>query len=189
MASAVMPGDRRYGPPVDYWHVIGTLLQIIGLLLAMSGLAQTYREVMQRSVLRDMTSDFQRWWRRVVLGRPGQGVGVGVSAFGGARSSGYATSTPFRKPPPGAATEAKVDYLMKMVDALANEDRSIRTALDAGLRAADEDQQRRLAEVEERLGGELSKMRTAFVGRDGAGLRQAAAGLGVTLVGVTLTLA
>ncbi len=56
---------------------LGLVLQITGLVIASSGISQTYNAMFGRVLWRDLAADLIGWWRRVILRRPqGQSIEV-----------------------------------------------------------------------------------------------------------------
>lgn len=173
----------------------GTALEVVGLTLAVVGVSETYRESLDRDLWHDVRADLGRWFRRAILQKPqARPVYHGVArqtlpslTFGQAFGQ-------VRPPKPGddASNDVKVDYLMRVVELVSQEVTAARAHADTMVR----DAEARIAEQNRRVGDQLAdadkqlrSLRTALVGIDGSGLRRAAVGLTVTLIGVVLSVA
>lgn len=175
----------------------GIILQVIGVAMAVRGLAATYTEAVgYQSLWRDLWEvDRPRWWGRIAFWQKPepQTIEVGpVDTMGATGSLGlFLTGRP-PQPPTDATLEQQVDYLTKLIDAVADELVETRQTAKAEHRELQQYVSERIVEIREEVGPVQSEVRTvrkAAFGHDGGGLRRAVLGLCITGVGIALTAA
>jgi hypothetical protein len=176
-------------PMVWRWvALVGLVLQAVGVAVALWGLGETYRDITTDNLARDMA---RRAWRGMQLWRAPdpvvvEGKAASIMALAG---RAFATSAPPR-PPDDASLGEKVDHLMDRVDELAREITGARMWASEEATAAEKRANERTREVAGRVDaveGHVTSLRvTLGGGRDGRGLRVAAWGLVVTIVGTLL---
>ena len=171
----------------------GVLLQVLGLAVATCGVAATYQEAVDRRLWPDVRSGFISWVRHL-LGRDravGQTVHVGgvanISVVGNARLSS-------RRPEPedDSPLEEQVAYLLSAVVDIDRTVEADRKAITSQVQAVEERLGTRVDHVSAQVADahqQLRSVRSALFGADGAGLRRAAVGLVITMIGVGFTVA
>jgi hypothetical protein len=170
----------------------GIVLQVAGLFVAIRGVWSTYSTVFKRPMLPDLRADVARWWRvRVRRQRPATAIGVGAARVSSIAGRGFVTVRP---PDPGSAASSleQVQYLRLYVEGLATELDHTRKHAQEQLDAAERRLLGRFARVDEEMANTKRDVETigeGVLGSDGRGLRWAAVGLSLTLLGVALTAA
>jgi hypothetical protein len=173
--------------------VVGVFLELIGLCLALKGVADTYGEIfLERNLFKDLRADVGRWWQTMVLRRPiNQHVIVRGAASGSMTFSGEAVGVArYTRPGGDASIDDVLDYIDASVQSLRRHDEANRTFTKDQVKRLEQRMGERVDAVAGRLSSvdrELRQVRTAVVGPDGAGLRTAVLGLGITMVGVVVS--
>jgi ElaB/YqjD/DUF883 family membrane-anchored ribosome-binding protein len=171
---------------------VGIILEVVGLGIAVTGLADTHREATDRSLWKDLRADGRQRLRRV-LRRPGSAQVI----HGSAASIGIAlTSDAYgtvRRPAPAAdaTIEERVDHLDAVVADALDEIVAVRTHATSQLAEARQHIERQIREVDDRArqtDREVRDFQQAMIGTKGSGLRLAAFGLMVTGAGVLLSI-
>lgn len=173
--------------------LFGILLQAFGLGLAIVGLVRTYEEMFGGDFYPGIIKDLRAWCRRRILRRaPDAALAVaasGLSAFSG-RAHGSAWPP---KPDDDASPEEWIAYLGDAVERLSKEAVAVRQYADVVVHEAEARVGGRIDEVWSRVNEtqeHIDTVEAAIFGRQrGSGLRRAAVGLAITLVGVLFTAA
>ncbi len=170
---------------------LGLVLQITGLVIASSGISQTYNAMFGRVLWRDLAADLIGWWRRVILRRP-QGQSIEVEPATISVEAASLEITRGRRPPPEepATTEDRVRWLDEVTADIYEDLTSVRAAARTTATEVEQRLASEFAAVDSRaarVAKGLEVVRVAVAGSDGAGLRRAVLGLLVTLFGVALT--
>ena len=176
--------------------LVGVALQVVGLVIAMWGVSQTYEQAMGSSMSKDLWRRLRQWARRL-LRRPEpataktvpvQAVAIGTATL--RASARVSASDPGRYAP----SWKQVQYLRRSVEILFeqdDEDRRYaeheRRELATGLRQRQDDlEARQEADIRE-LENRAEQTRDALWGTNGKGLQNAVVGLAITAAGVALT--
>lgn len=173
------------------WEVVGTVLEALGLLIAIRGVLATYRTIVGEPMAERAGGQFTRWFRRRILRRPPDTiVGSASATFGPLTMSGYGIVRP-GDPGPDAPLDDQLVYLRASVSSAFDTIISTHQWMVEADRVVENRVTARVDQTEERLTalrGEVDKVKDGAFGPDGAGLRETAVGLGVTLVGALLPL-
>ena len=185
--AAVGSGARHHHNETVVWIALaGIVLQVFGLAVAVRGLASTYRTVFHSSLGRDLASDVVRAVRRR---KPPTVVGAIDTVIEPVAGSVFTVSRP-PEPAAGASEVEQLAYLRSYVAQLSNELEASRSLAQDQLDRTERRLSERLTRLETTISaaqGELRTIGEGAFGNEGKGVRQAAVGLGVTLVGVALT--
>ena len=181
----------------------GAALQVLGLIVAISGVAKTYETVLDRRLLPDLWRNLRRsctaklascwrWIRTKLLKRPPPqrtGTASGsVSVIGTA--TGMITARLGPAPGADATPQEQIAYLLRSVDQLQSELDRTREQAATELARTRAELSTQNVQISDRLNsavGEIRQLHSGLVGHDGAGLRTTVIGLAITLVGVVLS--
>lgn len=176
-----------------WFSLAGVVLEAFGLFIAIRGVAKTYQEAVGRQIWPEIADQVTQWVQTRLRRKPRHVVGKAISITATSKISvGGEVKVGSSTPRPDAPAEEQIAYLRQAVDALSGEVQRVREESRAMVKESEDRLGKLLGALSERVddtGDRLGKMWDAVLGREGKGLLQAAVGLGITLVGVVLSIA
>lgn len=171
---------------------IGVVLQVVGLVIAILGVAKTYRETEGSSLAGGIVLSAQKWFERVVLRKKEDKPAVELAPDNLVITSSVEAKLRTEAPSDDAPQQEWIAYLNRRTEQLDRQVEEARKHAEAVAASAEKRVKQQLSRLEDRVQKVDSVARAAHhasIGPDGAGLRETAVGLAITAFGVALTLA
>jgi len=176
----------------------GVVLQLVGLLIAVFGVRSSHLTVTGEPVgwwrpLRELATDSCSWFKRHVLRRRATQSIPGITGTGSLslNAPSVSISVSLGRPPESASPAEWYRYLERRLDDHSSDIRDERENRMAEMRRVDDTVarlDRKLDDQAAQHSSRLEQLSVGFGGEDGRGLRRTIAGLGITALGVLLTL-